>query len=277
MAEVTRLRTAAGVTRANVPASVPPLVPVGPDTTMAVLLGGGPGLSRPGAASLAHHGVLFLHQAPEIRREVLDALRQPLETGEVTIARGGPGGPVASFPARFLLVVSASPCPCSAAGTPPEQCQCTPVMRRRYLGRLAGPLLDQVTVKAQMAIPSERDTLALSPCTAVIAARVKAARDRAAFRLAGTPWRANADIPADALRGLPVRLGALDPVEHALQIGQVSHHGAVLVLRLAWTIADLAGSHQPGRPEVLAALAFYLGDRDWLSQYAGNRQFPVPH
>ncbi|HUN35886.1 MAG TPA: ATP-binding protein [Trebonia sp.] len=232
MAEVTRLRTAAGLTRANRPDSVPPLIAIGPDTTMALLLGGGPGLSRPGAASLAHHGVLFLHQAPEISREVLGALRQPLETGQVTIARGGPGGQVTTFPARYLLVVSASPCPCTAAGTPPQLCQCTPVMRRRYLGRLAGPLLDQVTVKAQMTIPSERDGQALSPCTAVVAARVKAARDRAAFRLAGTPWHTNAGIPADALRAFPVRL---------------------------------------------AALAFYLGDHDWLSQYAGNRHFPVPH
>jgi magnesium chelatase family protein len=150
-------------------------------------------------------------------------------------------------------------------------------MRRRYLGRLSGPLLDRVTVKARMTVPSERDAQVLYPCTAVIAARVKAARDRAAYRLSGTPWRVNADIPEDALRAFGVRMGALDPVEQALQVGQVSHRGAVQVLRLAWTIADLGGSGQPGRADVLAALAFHVGDHDWLSQYAGNRYFPIPH
>jgi magnesium chelatase family protein len=276
-AEVTRLHTAAGITRAGTPASVPPLITAGPGTTRARLLGGGPELSHPGAASLAHHGVLYLHHAPEIRREVLDALRQPLETGEVTLARGGPDGPVATFPARFLLVVSASPCPCTADGSPLEQCRCTPVIRHRYLGRLSGPLADRVTVKARMTVPSQRDRQVLSPCTAVIAARVQAARDRAARRLADTPWQVNAGIPADALGAFPAEPGALDPAHHAADIGQVSQRGADQVRRLAWTIADLNGNVRPNRSDVLAALGFYCGDHDWLGQYSGNRHFPVPH
>jgi magnesium chelatase family protein len=278
VAEVTRLRKAAGLIRADAPpVTVPPLITADPDTTMAQLLGGGPELSRPGAVSLAHYGVLFLHQAPEIAREVLDALRHPLETGEVTLARGGPGGPTATFPARFLLVVSEAPCPCAAGGTPPEDCRCTPVTRRRYLGRLSGPLADRVTVKARMTIPSERDAQALSPCTAVIAARVRTAREWSARRLYGTPWRSNAEIPADALGTFPVQLGVLAPVEHALEVGQVSQRGAAQVLRLAWTIADLNSNVRPIQSDVLAALGFYLGDHDWLSQYSMNRHFPVPH
>jgi magnesium chelatase family protein len=276
--EVTRLHNAAGVIRADAPpVTVPPFITAGPDTTMAQMLGGGPELSRPGAASLAHHGVLFLHQAPEMRREVLDALRQPLEAGAVALARGGPCGPTATFPARFLLVVSASPCPCTAKGASPEECQCTPATRRRYLGRLSGPLTDRVTVKAWMTIPSKRDAQVLSPCTAVIAARVRAARDRAARRLSGTPWRVNAGIPTDALGAFPVDLGALGPVDHAVDAGQVSQRGAVQVQRLAWTIADLGGNVRPNRSDVLAALGFYCGDHEWLSQYSGNRHFPVPH
>jgi magnesium chelatase family protein len=276
--DVTRLHKAAGVIPADAePLTMPPLITASPDTTMAQLLGGGTELSRPGAASLAHHGVLFLHQAPEMRREVLDALRQPLETGEVTLARGGPGGPTATFPTRFLLVVSASPCPCTASSTPPGECQCTPATRRRYLGRLSGPLADRVTVKARVTIPSERDTQVLSPCTAVIAARVRAARDRAARRLSGTPWRVNADIPTDALGAFPVELGALGPIDHAVDVGQVSQRGAFQVQRLAWTIADLNGNVRPTRSDVLAALGFYCGDHDWLSQYSMNRHFPVPH
>jgi len=274
-AEVARLRMAAGITRADAPAGVPPLVTAGPGTTMAQLLGGGTELSRPGAASLACHGVLFLHQAPEMPPEVLDALRGPLENSEVRLIRGD--GPTTTFPARSLLVVSASPCPCTADGGALEECQCTPVIRHRYLGRLSGPLADRVTVKARMVIPSERDRQVLSPCTAVIAARVLAARKRAARRLSGTPWRVNADIPADVLDAFPAEPGALGPVDHAVDVGQVSQRGAVQVQRLAWTIADLNGNARPNRPDVLAALGFYRGDHDWLSQYAGNRHFPVPH
>jgi magnesium chelatase family protein len=274
--DVTRLHKAAGAIPAEL-LTMAPLITVGPDATMAQLLGGGTELSRPGAASLAHHGVLFLHQAPEMRREVLDALRQPLETGQVRLARGGPGGPTATFPARFLLVVSPSPCPCTAKGASPEECQCTPATRRRYLGRMSGPLADRVTVKARMTIPSERDTQVLSPCTAVIGARVRAARDRAARRLSGTPWRVNACIPTDALGAFPVDLGALYPVDHAVDAGQVSQRGAFQVQRLAWTIADLNGNVRPTRSDVLAALGFYQGDHEWLSQYSMNRHFPVPH
>jgi len=275
-AQVIRLHRAAGLSRADVQSSVPPLITIGPDTTMAELLGGGPGLSRPGAASLAHHGVLVLHQAPEIRREVLNALRQPVDTGWVTLARGGLGSLTATFPARFLLVVSASLCPCGPAGTPPEQCQCTPAIRRRYLGRLAGPLSDRASVKARMTIASEHDRQVRSPSTAVVAGRVRAARERAARRLSGSPWRCNADIPADALGAFPVDPGVLDPIDDAVAIGQVSQPGAVQVQRLAWTIADLGGKVRPHRSDVLAALGFFRGNHDWLSQYSMHRYFPVP-
>jgi magnesium chelatase family protein len=128
-----------------------------------------------------------------------------------------------------------------------------------------------------MTIPAGRDTHVLSPCTAVIAARVRAARDRAARRLSGAPWRVNDDIPSSALGTFPVQPGALDPVEHAVDTGQVSRRGGAQVVRVAWTIADLGGNVRPSRPDVLAALGFYLGDHRWLSQYSGNRHFPVPH
>jgi magnesium chelatase family protein len=277
-AEVTRLHKAARLIPPDAPPTTArPVITAGPATTMAQLLGGGPELSRPGAASLAHHGVLLLHQAPEMPRKVLDVLRHPLEVGEVKLARGGPNGPTATFPARFLLAVSAPPCPCAANGTPPQDCRCTPALRRCYLGRLSGPLADRIAVKARMTIPSECDAQVLSPCTAVIAARVRAARDRAAWRLSGTPWRVNAGIPDDALRAFLAQPGALSPIENALDADQVSQRGAAQVQRLAWTIADLNSNDQPTRSDVLAALGFYQGDHEWLSQYSMNRHFPVPH
>jgi magnesium chelatase family protein len=171
-AEVTRLHAAAGVID---PGSAllrdPPLVMPGTGTTLAEMLGSPEG--RPGWAALAHRGVLFLAQAPEFRREVLDALRQPLEAGKVTVARGG-GHPQATYPARFQLVVSASPCPCTAADTPPDQCQCTPIARQRYLGRLSRPLTDWIAVKTWTTVLSERDLQALTAGTGVTAAHARA-------------------------------------------------------------------------------------------------------
>src|SRR5690606_22323820 len=112
--------------------------------TAAAIIGGGTGLVRPGAVSLAHRGVLFLDEAPEFPATVLDSLRQPLESGVVTVARAA--GTV-TFPARFILVLAANPCPCGQAGMPGGTCSCTPNIRRRYLARLSGPLLDRVDVK----------------------------------------------------------------------------------------------------------------------------------
>src|SRR6516162_3891225 len=115
--------------------------------TKAAIVGGGSGIIRPGAASLAHHGCLFLDEAPEFDRDVLDALRQPLESGEVVIARSGL---TARFPARFTLVLAANPCPCARTAEAGSGCTCPPLARRRYLARLSGPLLDRVDVKVEL-------------------------------------------------------------------------------------------------------------------------------
>jgi magnesium chelatase family protein len=123
----------------------------------AAIVGGGSGIIRPGAASLAHRGVLFLDEAPEFGRDVLDALRQPLEAGEVVIARSAM---CARFPARFTLVLAANPCPCAkAASAGGAGCACSPAARRRYLGRLSGPLLDRVDVKVRLQPASRREML----------------------------------------------------------------------------------------------------------------------
>src|SRR5215469_4616272 len=227
----------------------------------AAIVGGGSGLIRPGAASLAHRGVLFLDEAPEFGRDVLDALRQPLEAGEVVIARQAM---TARFPARFTLVLAANPCPCARAATPGgAACECSPATRRRYLGRLSGPLLDRVDVKITLEPVNRREMLydrKYAETSAVVAGRVAAARDRAAGRLAGTPWRLNAEIPgAELRRAFSPEHGALKSLDRAMELGQVSARGADKIVRVAWSVADLAGKPRPGAGEVDFAIALWLG------------------
>jgi magnesium chelatase family protein len=227
----------------------------------AAIVGGGSGLIRPGAASLAHRGVLFLDEAPEFGRDVLDALRQPLEAGEVVIARQAM---TARFPARFTLVLAANPCPCARAATPGgAACECSPATRRRYLGRLSGPLLDRVDVKITLEPVNRREMLydrKYAETSAVVARRVAAARDRAARRLAGTPWRLNAEIPgAELRRAFPPEQGALKSLDRAMELGQVSARGADKIVRVAWSVADLAGKARPGAGEIDVAIALWLG------------------
>jgi magnesium chelatase family protein len=228
---------------------------------MAAIVGGGSGVIRPGAASLAHRGILFLDEAPEFHRDVLDALRQPLETGKVVITRAGTQ---AVFPARFTLVLAANPCPCArTAGPGKPGCSCTPAARRRYLGRISGPLLGQVDIKVRLQPVSRCDMLyarRFAEPSAVVAVRVAAARERAAARLAGTPWRVNAEVPGTALRrSFPPKAGALASLDRAMELGQVSARGADKIIRVAWSLSDLADKDSPGADEVGQALQLWLG------------------
>ena len=140
------IRSAAGrLPDTGVLTTVPPLIAPHHSTSMAALIGGGSGLARPGAVSLAHRGVLFLDEAPEWAPHLLDALRTPLEDGTVRLSRAE--GTV-EYPARFQLVLAANPCPCAPAHD--RDCVCPSLLRRRYLGRLSGPLLDRVDLRARM-------------------------------------------------------------------------------------------------------------------------------
>ena len=238
----------------------PPFLAPHHTASKAAIVGGGSSVIVPGAASLAHRGVLFLDEAPEFGRDVLDALRQPLEAGEVSLARSGV---TATFPARFTLVMAANPCPCAKAAGPAEGCSCSPATRRRYLGRISGPLLDRVDVKSELHPVGRQELLddrGLAEPSPVVGARVAAARDRAARRLAGTPWRLNAEVPASELRRhWPPGPGALSHVERALERGQISARGVAKVIRVAWTLADMTGKPRPGRDECDTALCLWLG------------------
>jgi magnesium chelatase family protein len=259
--EVSSIHSVAGTLPAGQPLlTEPPFCAPHHTATKAAIVGGGSGIIRPGAASLAHHGCLFLDEAPEFARDVLDALRQPLESGEVIIARSGL---TATFPARFTLVLAANPCPCARASATGSACTCTPLVRRRYLARLSGPLLDRVDVKVELLPVSRAELLSdqqLAEPSSVVAARVLAAKERAARRLRGTRYQLNAEIPgAELRRSFRPAPGALAPLERAMDLGEISARGVDRIVRMAWTLADLAGTARPGKAEVGYALGLWLG------------------
>jgi magnesium chelatase family protein len=225
------------------------------------MVGGGQGRRiHPGAVSLAHHGILFLDEAPEFQRNVLDALRQPLEEGRVRISRNDGS---ATFPARFTLILAANPCPCAAAKQ--VDCTCAPGIRRRYLSRISGPLLDRIDLKLELTPASRaelRYDLEFAETSEVVAERVLQARERTLKRLAGTPWRTNSAIPGTELRRrFTPQADAMRAADDALQKGSLSARGLDRVLRVAWTIADLVGRDQPDEDDIGAALALWTGRR----------------
>jgi len=222
--------------------------------TVAALVGGGSGLPRPGAASRAHRGVLFLDEAPEFSVRALEALRQPLEHGELVIQRAMGA---ARFPARFQLVLAANPCPCGMASGKGDLCTCSPLARRRYLGRLSGPLLDRVDLQVDVRAVSRAEmTGARSPePTGAVALRVAAAREAQRERFEGLAWSLNGEVPGAWLRGrwrLPGH--ATRELDAALDRGRLSIRGYDRVLRVAWSLCDLSGRQGPDRDDVGRAL-----------------------
>jgi magnesium chelatase family protein len=255
--EVSSIRSLAGIPLGARAVTRPPLESPHHTASAAAIVGGGSGLIRPGAAARAAHGVLFLDEAPEFSGVALDALRQPLESGEITIARASGS---ARFPARFQLVLAANPCPCGNSGIPGSECTCSAHVRRRYLSRLSGPLLDRVDIQltvrritaAQVRLAAERGGVT----SAAARARVAEARARARSRLAETPWRLNAHVPGSWLRSSAgaAHRGATGLLDRALERGALTMRGYDRVLKVAWTLADLDGADRPGGDQVGRAL-----------------------
>lgn len=260
--EVTALQSIAGVLPPDgLLIRRPPYQAPHHSATLAALVGGGSGLARPGALSLAHRGVLFLDEAAEIAGGTLQALRQPLETGRVVLARARG---TTEYPSRVQLVIAANPCPCaSPAGD--QNCTCAPAVRRRYLAKLSGPLLDRIDIRITLQPMRAAQLLAAAAPesgSAQVAQRVAAARQAAAQRWSDGGWRVNGEVPGAELRRTPWRLPPADMavLHRAMDCGLLSARGFDRVLRLAWTIADLDGRHRPGRPEVDEAMQLRMGD-----------------
>jgi magnesium chelatase family protein len=232
--------------------------------SMAAIVGGGLKTPRPGAISLAHNGVLFLDEAPEFQTPVLDALRQPLESGEIRLHRSAG---TAVFPARFQLVLAANPCSCGKAFAA-QGCQCSAISRARYSQKLSGPLLDRIDMRLviqpvsalslQMREETDRNVAVTSGEARL---RIDEARKAAKQRLSLTPWDSNSKVSASYLRGKlrPAR-HVTASVDTALSRGRISMRGYDRCLRLAWTIADLAGHESPSSEDMAFAVALRGND-----------------
>ena len=229
--------------------------------SMAAIVGGGRG-AKPGEISLAHNGVLFLDEFPEFPRAVLETLRQPIETGEVVVARANAH---IRYPCRFLLVAAANPCKCGYLSDPARACGKAPLCGEDYLGRISGPLMDRIDLRVEVppVAYTDLDLPDSGESSATVAARVAVARDRQSSRFADHPdLRVNANAEGRLLE----EIAAPDTEGRALLATVAERFGLTArgyhrVLRVARTIADLAGSQDVRKPHVAEAVSYRLAMR----------------
>ncbi|MEV5962290.1 YifB family Mg chelatase-like AAA ATPase [Kribbella sp. NPDC051952] len=242
--EVSAVHSLAGLLTGDAELVVrPPFIAPHHTASMSSLVGGGTGMPRPGAISCAHRGVLFIDEAPEMHPLTLDTLRQPLESGYIEVHRSAA---VAKFPARFMLVLAANPCPCGLSGTNHGICNCTPQVLARYRQRISGPIKDRIDIQRQI-LPAARGLSDDEPeSTATVAARVNAARERQTHRYRDTAWILNSEVPGPVLRrDFPLDTTSQKLLEGLYSAGRITARGFDRVVRLAWTLADLEGIPQP--------------------------------
>lgn len=214
----------------------------------AVLIGGGSGRPKPGAVSLAHHGVLFLDEASEIPAHVLDSLRIPMESGAVRLLRGQRE---ILFPAQFQLVLAANPCRCGCEE--PAQCTCSATTRRRYLSNLSGPLKDRIDLCVRTHAQGAH-IIGDAETSEVIAERVAEARNRALHRWGVLSARMN---PRTLRREFAADEAGMAYLSALLADGELSQRGVDRTLKVAWTLADLAGKSCPSLEHIAEATALH--------------------
>jgi magnesium chelatase family protein len=224
------------------------------------LIGGG-AIPRPGEVSLAHHGVLFLDELPEFKRHVLEVLRQPLEDGQVTIARAQSS---LTYPARFMLAAAMNPCPCGYATDPTKECSCTPLQIQRYLARISGPLLDRIDIHVEVP-PLKRGELtdeSLGEPSAGIRDRVRRARELQQDRFRRSKIYCNAHMSTRQIRKFCQAEGeARSLLETAMDRLGLSARAYDRILKVARTIADLEGLQTIGAAQVAEAIQYRSLDR----------------
>jgi magnesium chelatase family protein len=254
--EVMQLHSVAGLLHDGKLAVARPFRSPHHSISLAALLGGGSGYVRPGEVSLAHHGVLFLDELTEFRRDAIEALRQPLEDGQVVVTRIV--GSV-EFPARFTLVTAANPCPCGYEGDPKRHCRCPPNRVDSYRQKLSGPLLDRIDIRLNVPRLSKRDLLGESAGepSAAVRARVEEARERQRTRYAPLGLPCNAQLPGPvARRQARMSRAAGDVLARAVDSLALTGRGFDRALKVARTIADLAGAEEIGADHMAEALSY---------------------
>ncbi|MGV9801956.1 YifB family Mg chelatase-like AAA ATPase [Mycobacterium sp. NPDC003449] len=252
--EVTAIHSVAGLLASDTPLITrPPFVAPHHTSSVASLVGGGSGLARPGAVSRAHRGVLFLDEFAEMGTSALEALRTPLEDGEIRLARRDG---VACYPTRFQLILAANPCPCAPPN--PVDCICSAQARLRYRGKLSGPLVDRVDLRVQLhPVTAGAFTPEAGESSATVRQRVAAARRAAEERWGPHGIRTNAEVGGSLLRReFRLPRATMRPLSIALDRGAISMRGADRCLRVAWTLADLAGRTIPALEDMSTALSF---------------------
>src|SRR6266542_3328270 len=254
--EVTRLHSVAGLLREGGLVRARPFRAPHHSISVAGLLGGGSGFLRPGEASLAHQGVLFMDELTEFRRDALEGLRQPLEDGRVVVARAS--GAV-EFPARFMLVAASNPCPCGYEGDPRRSCRCLPHRVQLYRQRLSGPMLDRLDIQLTVPRLTRAELLGSGAVegSGPVRDRVEAARERQRSRLAATPWTCNAQTPGGmARRQARLTEQAVAVLSEAVEGLALSGRGFDRAVKVARTIADLEGAERVDAVHVGEALSF---------------------
>lgn len=254
--EVTRIHSAAGELAAGSGLMLERPFRAPHHTVSAVALVGGGSKARPGEISLAHQGVLFLDELPEYDRAALEAMRQPLEDGFVSVVRIAAQ---ARYPARSMLIAAMNPCPCGNYGSKTQPCRCTQKEIKRYLGRISGPLLDRIDMQLEVsAVPvKEITTSQREESSAAIRERVQAARSRQQARYAGEGVGCNAELSARQVTQVCRLDEACQTIlERACERYNLSMRAVSRVLKVSRTIADLAGAEKIGRSHLLEALAY---------------------
>jgi magnesium chelatase family protein len=226
------------------------------------ILGGGSGRVRPGEVSRAHLGVLFLDEFPLFPVDVIEALREPLESGEISISRGEDD---AVYPARAMFVFACNPCRCGAFHpyVRDHDCRCSERSRREYRAKISGPIADRIDITRFVEPVHHDDLLPFErrETSAEIRVRIEAARERQRQRYIGLPWRLNVHSPGPLLRERwPLEDGAMTLLDGEVYAGKLTRRGAVRVHRVAWSVADLAGVARPGQRELDTALRLRRAD-----------------